>query len=134
MQAVIFQRDTMSRDKMNFIQVVICHWRTMSRNNSDRPFLKKLSLLISHSIPSYASMISSVDLKPLRDRQIQLNKLEEMDYRQELWKFAVDASRLIFGANLVPGPPIIGDGDCILSATHSQVLFFGLIYTIQPKY
>ena len=42
-------------------------------------------------------------------------------YRDEMWKSAIDSARLIFGVKLLPGPPITGDGDCILAATNSQV-------------
>ena len=51
-----------------------------------------------------------------------------MDYRQEMWNFAIDSSRLMFGVKLMPGPAITGDGDCILGATNSQVFvwLFGL--------
>ena len=44
-----------------------------------------------------------------------------MDYRQKMWKFAIDSSRPMFGVNLVARPAITGDGDCILGAAHSQV-------------
>ena len=45
-----------------------------------------------------------------------------MDYRQKMWKFAIDSSRLMFGVNLVAGPAITGDDDCILGVAKSQVL------------
>ena len=72
----------------------------------------------------HAAIISSVDLKPLSDKDVLTKKnkqKKEMDYCQKMWKFAIDSSRLMFGVNLVAGPAITGDGDCILGAAHSQV-------------
>ena len=73
-----------------------------------------------------AAIISSVDLKPLSDKDVLTKKnkqKKEMDYCQKMWKFAIDSSsRLMFGVNLVAGPAITGDGDCILGAANSQVL------------
>ena len=44
-------------------------------------------------------------------------------YRHEMKKAAIDTVKLAAGVNLVPGPDIADDGDCLLAAANSQVFY-----------
>ena len=47
-------------------------------------------------------------------------------YRQEMKNAAIDSVKLAAGVNLVPGPDIADDGDCLLAAANSQVFYLKL--------
>ena len=44
-------------------------------------------------------------------------------YRQKMKKAGIDSVRLAAGVNLMPGPDIADDGDCLLAAADSQVSY-----------
>ena len=47
-------------------------------------------------------------------------------YRQDMKKAGIDSVKLAAGVNLVPGPDIADDGDCLLAAANSQVFYLKL--------
>ena len=47
-------------------------------------------------------------------------------YRQDMKKAGIDTVKLAAGVNLVPGPDIADDGDCLLAAANSQVFYLKL--------